>query len=99
MALLAALLAGVAIVIAGVVPGSGRRVEHAAPGWAAAAVLLELAAIASYALMFHAVFSYGAYRLQLIRSAQIGVGELGAFVVVPTGAGGPALRIWALMRG
>jgi uncharacterized membrane protein YbhN (UPF0104 family) len=97
--LLAALLAGVAFVIAGVVPGSGRRVEHADPGWVVAAVLLELMAIAGYALMFHGVFSRGAYRLRFIRSAQIGVGELGAFVVVPTGAGGPALRIWALMRG
>lgn len=98
-ALLVALLAGLVTVVAGVVPGSGRRVEHAEPGWVAAAVMLELTAIASYAVMFHGVFSYGAYRLRFVRSAQIGIGELGAFVIVPTGAGGPALRIWALMRG
>jgi uncharacterized membrane protein YbhN (UPF0104 family) len=33
-----------------------------------------------------------------LRNAQIGVGELGAFAIVPTGVGGPALRFWALMR-
>ena len=93
------LLAALAVAIAGLVPGSGRRLQHAAPGWIGVAVLLELAALLSYAVLFHGVFSYGAYRLGYIRAAQIGLGELGAFVVVPTGAGGPALRIWALMRG
>jgi uncharacterized membrane protein YbhN (UPF0104 family) len=48
--------------------------------------------------LFHGVFSHGAYRFGLLRGAQIGIGELGAFVVSPTGAGGPALRIWALLR-
>jgi uncharacterized membrane protein YbhN (UPF0104 family) len=99
VALLAALLAAVAVAIAGLVPGSGHRLEHAAPGWIAAAVGSELIALAAYALMFHAVFSYGAYTLTYARAAQIGLAELGAFVVVPTGAGGPALRFWALMRG
>jgi uncharacterized membrane protein YbhN (UPF0104 family) len=95
----AALLAAVAVALAGLVPGSGRRLQQAAPGWIAVEVLLELAALFSYAVLFHAVFSYGRYRLGYIRAAQIGLGELGAFVVVPTGAGGPALRIWALIRG
>ncbi len=99
VALLAALLAAVVVAIAGLVPGSGHRLEDAAPGWVAAAVGSELIALTAYALMFHAVFSYGAYTLTYGRAAQIGIGELGAFVVVPTGAGGPALRIWALMRG
>ena len=94
-----ALLAAVGVALAGLVPGSGHRLQQAAPGWIAVEVLLELLAIGSYALLFHGVFSYGAYRLGYIRAAQIGIGELGAFVVVPTGAGGPALRIWALMRG
>jgi uncharacterized membrane protein YbhN (UPF0104 family) len=97
-ALFAVLLAAVAFVIAGVAPGSGARLRHAAPTWIAAEVILELAACISYALLFHGVFSHGAYRIGYVRGAQIGVGELGAFVVVPTGAGGPALRIWALMR-
>jgi uncharacterized membrane protein YbhN (UPF0104 family) len=97
-ALLAGVLAGVVVLIAGVVPGSGRRLSHPATGWIALEVILELTACASYALLFHGVFSHGEYRLGYRRSAQIGVGELGAFVVVPSGAGGPALRIWALMR-
>jgi uncharacterized membrane protein YbhN (UPF0104 family) len=97
-ALLAALLAAVALVIAGLVPGSGRRLEDAAPGWIAVEVVLELIALTSYALLFHGVFSYRRYRLGYVRAAQIAIGELGAFVVVPTGAGGPALRIWALLR-
>jgi hypothetical protein len=33
------------------------------------------------------------------RAAQISIGELGAFAASPTGAAGPALRIWALLRG
>ena len=98
-ALLALLLGAVAFVIAGIVPGSGQRLRHAAIGWIAVEVILELIACAAYALLFHGVFSGGKYRVGYIRSAQIGLGELGAFVVVPTGAGGPALRIWALMRG
>src|SRR5262249_32358317 len=52
-----------------------------------------------YAALFHLVFSGGRYRLSCVRSTQIAVGEVGAFVVVPTGAGGPALRVWALLRG
>ena len=99
LVLLAALLAAVALVIAGLVPSSGARLEHASPAWIASGVLVELIACASYALLFHAVFSYGEYTIGYRRSAQIGIGELGAFVVVPTGAGGPALRIWALLRG
>ncbi len=96
--LLAGLLGAVALVVAGVVPGSGRRLGHAALGWIAVELIAEAAAVIAYALLFHGVFSSGAYRLGYVRAAQIGVGELGAFVVVPTGAGGPALRIWALMR-
>jgi putative heme transporter len=97
-ALFALLVGAVAFVIAGVVPGSGERLRHAAAGWIAVEVLLELVACGAYAVLFHGVFSHGAYRIGYGRGAQIALGELGAFVVVPTGAGGPALRIWALMR-
>ena len=97
--LLAALLAGVGFVIAGIVPGSRARLAHPAVGWIAVEVLLELVACGSYALLFHAVFSHGAFRLPFSRSAEIALGELGAFVVVPTGAGGPAVRFWGLLRG
>lgn len=97
--LLVALLAGVAVVIAGLVPGSGNRLAHPATGWIAVEVALELLACAGYAWLFHGVFSHGAYTSRFLRSAQIALGELGAFVVVPTGIGGPALRVWALIRG
>lgn len=97
-AVLAVLLALVAVAIADLIPGSGSRLEHAAPGWVAVEVLLESLALAAYAVLFHGVFSRGRYRLAYVRSAQISIGELGAFAVVPAGAGGPAVRIWGLIR-
>jgi uncharacterized membrane protein YbhN (UPF0104 family) len=97
--LLVAMLAAVAFLIAGLVPGSGRRLDHPAIGWIAAEVIVELAAIGAYVAQFHDAFSDRDHRLKIARSAEIAVGELGAFIVVPTGAGGPALRFWALLRG
>jgi uncharacterized membrane protein YbhN (UPF0104 family) len=91
------LLGAVAFVVAGIVPGSSARLGHVAAGWIAVAVSVELMACLSYAVLFHGVFTSG-YSIGFVRSAQIAIGELGAFVVVPTGAGGPALRIWALLR-
>jgi putative heme transporter len=99
MGLLAVLLGAVVFVVAGLIPGSGGRLQNAAAGWIALEVLAELIACTAYALLFHGVFSHDPHRVGYVRSAQIGIGELGAFVVLPTGAGGPALRIWALMRG
>jgi uncharacterized protein (TIRG00374 family) len=96
--LLAVLLGAVAFVIAGIVPGSGARLDHIAAPWIAVEIVVELIACLSYAVLFHRVFSSGAYRIGFVRAAEIALGELGAFVVVPTGAGGPALRIWALLR-
>jgi uncharacterized membrane protein YbhN (UPF0104 family) len=92
------LAAAVAVAIIGIVPGSGRRVAHPVAVWIVAEVALELIACASYAWLFHGVFSYGAYTISAVRSTQIGVGELGAFAAVPAGAGGPVVRFWALMR-
>ncbi|HWC87368.1 MAG TPA: lysylphosphatidylglycerol synthase transmembrane domain-containing protein [Solirubrobacteraceae bacterium] len=96
--LLAIVLGAFAFVVAGLVPGSGARLDHVAVGWIAVEIVAELLACLSYAALFRGVFSCGRYRISFIRSAQISIGELGAFVVVPTGAGGPALRIWALLR-
>jgi uncharacterized membrane protein YbhN (UPF0104 family) len=96
--LFAALVAAVVVAFAGLIPGTGARLRNASPGWIAVAVILELVACAAYGLLFHNVFSHGAYRLGLIRGTQIGIAELAAFVIVPTGAGGPAVRIWALER-
>lgn len=97
--IVALLLAVIAVALAGIVPGSSRRLEHARVGWMAFGVLLEIVAIGAYAVLFHGVFSYGAYRVGRVRAAQIGTGELAGFVASPTGAGGPALRVWALLRG
>jgi uncharacterized membrane protein YbhN (UPF0104 family) len=92
-----ALLLGLGILLAGIVPGSGGRLGRVRPLWIATAVIAELVAIASYAGLFHGVFSVDAERVTLRRSVQIAVGELGAFAVVPSGAGGPVIRVWALM--
>lgn len=98
VAAVAILLGALGVALAGIVPGAREHLRHVSFGWLAAEIVLELIACACYALLFHGVFSHGAYRLSHVRSAQIAVGELGAFVVTPTGAGGPALRIWALLR-
>jgi uncharacterized membrane protein YbhN (UPF0104 family) len=91
-----ALFAGVGFAVEQFVPGAGDRLARARPGWLAAAVGLELLALGAYALLFHAVFDRAPNRLSFRRSAQIAVGELGAFALLPTGLGGPVLRFWAL---
>lgn len=98
-ALLLALAGGVAMLLARIVPGSGKRLANAGAGWLAAEVLLELAACAGYAWLFDSVFFDRTTPKHLLRSAQIGVGELGAFAVMPSGVGAPILRLWALRRG
>ncbi|MFL5829447.1 MAG: YbhN family protein [Solirubrobacteraceae bacterium] len=97
--LIAGLLGLVAFVVSGAVPGSSGRLQHTSIAWIGVAALVELTACAAYAWLFHGVFSHGDYRVSPVRSTQIGVGELAGFAVTPTGAGGPALRLWALLRG
>jgi uncharacterized membrane protein YbhN (UPF0104 family) len=96
--LVCALLAAVVAVFIGLLPGSGSRLGNAAPGWIVAAVGAELFSIGSYAALFWGCFRVPSEPIGFVRSIQIGVGELAAFVVVPTGFGGPALRVWALIR-
>jgi len=96
--LLCVLLGAVAAVFIGLLPGSGSRLRDPAPAWIIAAVAAELASIGSYAALFWGSFRVPPRPLGFVRGAQIGVGELAAFVIVPTGIGGPALRIWALLR-
>src|SRR5206468_5233809 len=72
--LLATLLGAVVLLLVGLVPGSGKRLENASAGWLVAGVALEVIACAGYAWLFHAVFSYGAYRSSPWRSTQIAVG-------------------------
>jgi uncharacterized membrane protein YbhN (UPF0104 family) len=98
----AVLLVPVAAVVAAVellVPGAGRRLASANQAWLAVAVVLEASALVSYVAFFHAVFGRPPNRLRLRRSAEIALGELAGFVLVPTGAGGPAVRLWALRGG
>jgi uncharacterized protein (TIRG00374 family) len=97
--LVAAVLGAVALVISNAVPGSEARLRDLAPSWLALAVVLEVGSLIGYALLFHFVFSGGRYTLWLVRSVQIGLGELAGFVVAPAGVAGPALRIAALLRG
>ncbi|HET9103422.1 MAG TPA: lysylphosphatidylglycerol synthase transmembrane domain-containing protein [Solirubrobacteraceae bacterium] len=96
--LLVALLGAVAVAIAGLIPGSTQRLERASTGGVVTAILAEALACAAYADLFHTIFSGGRWRLSPLRSVQVGLAELAAFVVVPTGIGGPALRVWALLR-
>jgi putative heme transporter len=96
---IAGLLALVALVISGVVPGSSGRLSRTSIAWIVVAAVVELAACAAYAWLFHGAFSHGEYVVSPGRATQIGVGELAGFAVSPTGAGGPALRLWALLRG
>jgi uncharacterized protein (TIRG00374 family) len=95
VALLAAL-----VLVALLAPGLGEvreRLGDLAPGWIAAAVLLELASCGSYVLMFRPIFCR---RMSWRTSAQIAWSELGAGALVPaSGAGGLALGAWILHRG
>jgi uncharacterized protein (TIRG00374 family) len=81
------------------VPGAQHHLGQADGWWLAIAAGLEATACASYVLLFHRVFSRVPYLISVRRSAQIALGELGAFAIVPTGIGGPVLRVWALRAG
>jgi uncharacterized protein (TIRG00374 family) len=93
---LVALLGVVVLAIDLLVPGAGARLADADPAWLAVAVGLEALALAGYVALFHAVFSRPPHRLRVRRSAEIALGELAGFALVPAGAGGPAVRFWAL---
>jgi uncharacterized protein (TIRG00374 family) len=96
VAFVLALFAAVVFAVEQFVPGAGHRLARANAAWLAASVGLEILALASYALLFHAVFARAPQELAARRSAQIALGELGAFAMLPTGIGGPVLRLWAL---
>ncbi|MDX6649328.1 MAG: putative heme transporter [Solirubrobacteraceae bacterium] len=81
------------------VPGSGARLADASPGWIAVCIALELVACAGFAACFWATFSYAPNFVSRSRCAQIALGELAAFAVVPTGAAAPLIRLWALRGG
>jgi uncharacterized membrane protein YbhN (UPF0104 family) len=81
------------------VPGAGDRLSSASPGWIAICVVLEVVACAGFAACFWACFSYPPYNVSRTRSAEIALGELAAFAIVPTGLAAPLLRFWVLGRG
>jgi uncharacterized membrane protein YbhN (UPF0104 family) len=91
-----ALFAAVVFAVEQFVPGAGHRLARANAAWLAASVGLEMLAMGCYVLLFHAAFARAPHRLAVRRSAQIALGELGAFAILPTGLGGPVLRFWAL---
>jgi len=93
-----ALFAAVVVLLGQLVPGAGKRLSSAEPGWLVLAVGLELCACAGYAALFHAVFARDPHAISGRRSTQIALAELGGFAVVPAGVGGPAARIWGLRR-
>lgn len=89
----------VVLAIQQLVPGAGKRLSDADPGWLAVAVGIEGLALVSYVVLFHGVFSRAPYFLRRRRSTEIALGELAGTALVPTGAGGPVVRFWALRMG
>lgn len=97
------LLAGLILAVVAVVTllpglaGLRTRLSHGKPGWLALGVVLKVASGLGYVAVFRMVFCR---RMSWRVSYQIGMSELGANAVFPTGgAGGLALGAWALKRG
>jgi uncharacterized membrane protein YbhN (UPF0104 family) len=93
-------LVGILVLVVLLAPGLGevrQRLDDAAPGWLAVAVVLEALSCGSYVLMFRPVFCR---RMSWRTSAQIAWSELAVGSLVPaSGAGGLALGAWILHRG
>ncbi len=81
-------------------PGLGSlraQFANARPGWLVLGGVLKILSGLAYVLIFRAVFCR---RMSWRLSTEIGLSELGANAVLPTGgAGGLALGAWALKRG
>jgi uncharacterized protein (TIRG00374 family) len=96
------LLALVVVVVVAVtlLPGLGTlraRLSHAKPEWLLLGVGLKLLSGVGYVAVFRMIFCR---RMSWRVSYQIGMSELGANALIPTGgAGGLALGAWALKRG
>jgi len=95
-------LALVVVVVAVVVllPGLGElrtRLAHASAGWLLVGVALKVLSGVGYVAVFRMVFCR---RMSWRVSYEVGMSELGANALLPTGgAGGLALGAWALKRG
>jgi uncharacterized protein (TIRG00374 family) len=99
------LLIGVSLVVAVIVlitllPGLGElrsRLANAQPGWLVLGAVLKVFSGFGYVVAFRMVFCR---RMSWRVSYQVGMSELGANALFPTGgAGGLALGAWALRRG
>jgi uncharacterized protein (TIRG00374 family) len=97
------LIVGAVVVVVALVtllPGlSGlrSRLAHANPWWLGLGVALKLLSGLGYVAVFRMIFCR---RMSWRVSTQVGMAELGANAVLPTGgAGGLALGAWALRRG
>jgi len=95
--------AGVLVVVVAVVvllPGLGGlrvRLSHAAPGWLLLGAALKVLSGVGYVMAFRMVFCR---RMSWRVSYEVGMSELAANALFPTGgAGGLALGAWALRRG
>jgi len=90
----------VVVVVVTLLPGLGglrARLSHAKLGWLALGVGLKLLSGLGYVAAFRMIFCR---RMSWRISWQIGMSELGADALFPTGgAGGLALGAWALRRG
>jgi uncharacterized protein (TIRG00374 family) len=96
---LVALLGAVVAAVELLVPGAGKRLAAADPAWLAVGVAFEALALTGYAVFFHAVFARRPYPLSMRRSAEIALGELAGYALLPGGVGGPVLRFWSLRGG
>jgi len=98
LVLLAVALAVVAVVtLFPGLEGLRTRLSHAKPAWLLAGVGLKVLSGLGYVAVFRMVFCK---RMSWRVSYQIGMSELGANALFPTGgAGGLALGAWALKRG
>ncbi len=98
--LFAVALVAVVVAVVTLLPGLGTlrsRLAHADPAWLALGVLLKLLSGLGYVVVFRMIFCR---RMSWRVSYQIGMSELGANALLPTGgAGGLALGAWALKRG
>lgn len=98
-----ALAVGLVVVIVAVVvllpglAGLRHRFDHARPSWLVLAGVLKVLSGICYIAVFRAVFCR---RMPWRLSGEIGMAELGANALLPTGgAGGLAFGAWALARG
>jgi uncharacterized protein (TIRG00374 family) len=90
----------VIVVLVTLLPGLGElrsRLAHASPSWLLLGVGLKVLSGLGYVAVFRMIFCR---RMSWRVSTQIGMSELGANALFPTGgAGGLALGAWALKRG